>query len=144
MDSTTAIYAASPQSASNAQSRAVRRNAGKQNPMRLDPAALAARVQWCFETFQAREGRHVTLEEYGTIVARAEGRGAPYGASSVRAWFLEKGSSPPSPQAVLVMARLVGADPGWVIYGSQTRAPAPETWGSHFIRLPRRTRSAER
>lgn len=92
-----------------------------------DQAAFAQRVQWCYFHTQTMQGGYITLADYGEMVAEEEGRPRPYAASSVQAWMVPGGSMPDSP-GKLAIARLAGADPGWLDYGAESAAPAPEGW----------------
>jgi transcriptional regulator with XRE-family HTH domain len=71
---------------------------------------------------QQRGNEHVSLEEFGKVVAREESKltGStvnPYSASSVSRW--ESGESPPSHTAARAMCRVVKAavGPGWIVFG---------------------------
>lgn len=70
-----------------------------------------------------RLGRKVTLAEFGQMIAKQMGRGAPFTAAAVSRW--ESGSQNPTPTIVEAIAAITHTDPGWISHGRRSAAPRP-------------------
>ena len=70
-------------------------------------------------------GRDVTFDDLGVMVAHEQGRVSPYAASVTSRWI--KASQEPRTRAIwLALAKVLRVDPGWLAFGSESSAAAPE------------------
>lgn len=74
-----------------------------------------ARIQDTMLHLAAARRRRIGLEEFGELVAEEEGREAPYTKGAVSGWTKEKYE--PGIATFEAMARLVGCDPWWIVWG---------------------------
>lgn len=79
------------------------------------PLLLGKRIQQVMLEMGARSGQRVTLDDFGRMVARAEGRKEPYKATTVSGWI--HGASEPSLGALDAIARISGRSRAWIAFG---------------------------
>jgi transcriptional regulator with XRE-family HTH domain len=84
----------------------------------LGERILASRLEASAET-----GARVSQEQLGAWVGAALNKDQPITPATVSRW--EAGLAMPSLETVLAIARMCGVDPGWLAYGSHSRAPSP-------------------
>lgn len=85
------------------------------------PVRLAAGVFLAHNAIERERGERVSYAELGRIVAKAEGRAAPYSAGNVLRW--STGAKTPGLDTLIAMAELSGLPLEAVIYGEM---PEPE------------------
>jgi hypothetical protein len=74
-----------------------------------------ARIQEAVLHLSAAQRRRIALEEFGVIVADAEGRESPYRRATVSNWANEVNE--PTITTFETIAGLVGCDPWWLVWG---------------------------
>ena len=87
------------------------------------PTTLLERLFIARNLLERRLGRKVTHSDLGEAIAR-QLRRAPFSAATVSQWL--SGKQALSLQVTLALAKLCGVDPGWLAFGEESRAPAPE------------------
>jgi transcriptional regulator with XRE-family HTH domain len=70
-----------------------------------------------------RQGRKITLAEFGEMIARRLKRDEPFTGSAVSRW--ESGAQLPTPQIIEAIAAITDTDPGWISHGTRSAAPPP-------------------
>lgn len=88
---------------------------------------LAARMFFALNETERRLGRRRTLTEIGDGMAIRLGKPAgAYDPSVVRRQL--RGVEPRTREERIALAEELGVDPGWLYFGSASKAPAPGGW----------------
>jgi transcriptional regulator with XRE-family HTH domain len=87
------------------------------------PTTLLERLFIARNLLERRLGRKVTHSNLGEAVAQ-QLRRAPFSAATVSQWL--SGKQALNFSVTLALAKLCRVDPGWLAFGEESRAPAPE------------------
>jgi hypothetical protein len=79
------------------------------------------RLLFAWFRWQALQGKQMQQAELGESVGKILKR-KPVTPSSVSRWFTE---AEPDLQVICAIARSLGVDPGWLAFGPDSQAPAP-------------------